>query len=109
MGIPVAGTAVAVAAVLVLFLVVRFVQGAPPAATWDELQSDSRASVQALAGPGDHYRVIEAGDSFWSLAVELDPEGDPRPIVDALVAVNGGSSELVVGQRIVVPAALLNP
>ncbi len=97
----------AVAVVFGLLLAVRVSQGAPPEATWSELTNDSRGSAQALAGPGDQLLTAQAGDSYWSLAVELAPDADPRPIVDALIAANGGSNHIDVGQRIVVPASLI--
>ena len=43
--------------------------------------------------------VVAPGDSVWSIASELAPTSDPRPVVDAIVAANGGSS-LVPGQRL---------
>lgn len=104
-GVPVAGTAVAVAAVFGLLGLVRAVQGPPPASSWAEL-SGPREPVQALAGPGDQVRTARPGDTFWSLARELAPGRDPRPVVDRLVAANGGSS-IMVGQQLVIPADLL--
>ncbi len=44
--------------------------------------------------------VVEPGDTVWSIAAALAPGDDPRPVVDALVAANGGSA-LQVGQRLV--------
>ena len=57
------------------------------------------------AGPprpvdGEVY-VVQPGDSLWSIAAELAPESDPRPVVDALRAANGGP-ELQVGDRLTV-------
>lgn len=101
-----AGIAVAVAVVFGLVLAVRLLQGAPSATTWAELQSDPREPALALAGPGDQLRLVEPGDTFWSLALELAPERDPRAVVDELVSANGGSSSLRAGDRIVVPASL---
>ena len=43
--------------------------------------------------------VVAPGDSVWSIAADLAPTSDPRPVVDAIVAANGGSS-LVPGQRL---------
>jgi hypothetical protein len=97
---------VAVAVVLGAFMVVRVLQGTPPSTDWAEL-SGPRESSQALAGPGDRIHIARSGDTFWSLAEALDP-GDPRPVVDALVAANGGSSAIAIGQRLVIPAELLD-
>jgi hypothetical protein len=44
--------------------------------------------------------VVEPGDTVWSIAAEVAPGADPRPVVDAIVEANGGSS-LVAGQRLV--------
>jgi Tfp pilus assembly protein FimV len=107
----VAGIAVAVAVVFGLLLVVRVSQGAPPSATWSELGNDSRGSALALAGPGDHLGqtyTVQAGDSYWSIALGLAPNVDPRSTVDRLIEVNGGASSLQVGQRITIPADLLD-
>jgi hypothetical protein len=99
-----------------LLLAVRFSQGAPPAATWAELGGDPRGTVQALTGPGDHlqpvdsaarYHTVRPGDSYWSIAIDLTPGVDPRSTVDRLVEANGGSSSLIVGQRVLIPADLL--
>ncbi len=105
-GVPVAGTAAAVAVVFGLLLAVRVSQDPPPSGGWAEL-SGSRAPAQAFAGPGDQIRVARSGDTFWALARELAPDQDPRPVVDLLVAANGGRSALDAGQEIVIPAELL--
>ncbi|MCU1463049.1 MAG: hypothetical protein JWO37_3124 [Acidimicrobiales bacterium] len=51
----------------------------------------------AVAGPGTY--VVQPGDTWWSIARRLHPDGDVRPIVDELAARNGGPS-LQVGQRV---------
>ena len=43
--------------------------------------------------------VVAPGDTVWSIATSLAPDDDPRPVVDAIVAANGGSA-LVPGQRL---------
>jgi len=50
---------------------------------------------------GQVYEV-QPGDSFWAIARSLDPTGDPRPLVDRLVA-DHGSPVLVVGEEIRLP------
>ncbi len=115
--------AAAAAVVFGLLAAVRLSQGAPPAATWVELVGDSRGPALALAGPGDHLELsgavdpsgpsegsytVRVGDSYWSIAVALAPDADPRSTVDRLLEVNGGSSTLQAGQRIVIPADLLS-
>lgn len=46
--------------------------------------------------------VVEPGDSLWSIARRVQPEGDVRPLVHRIVQVNG-SRLLQPGQEIVVP------
>jgi hypothetical protein len=43
--------------------------------------------------------VVQPGDSVWSIAEEIRPGHDPRPVVDAIVDANGGAA-LVAGQRL---------
>ncbi len=52
---------------------------------------------------GQVYEV-QPGDTFWAIARSLDPDGDPRPLVDRLVAEHG-SPLLVVGEQLVLPSA----
>ena len=53
--------------------------------------------------PADGPSVtVETGDTLWSIARDLQPTGDVRPLVDRLVEVNG-SSVIVPGQELVVP------
>ncbi|MEM8926296.1 MAG: LysM peptidoglycan-binding domain-containing protein [Actinomycetota bacterium] len=96
----------AVAVVFGLLGLVRLSQGTPPATGWAELNADPRVSAQALAGPGDQLHIARPGDTLWSIAVELAPDADPRPVVDALAAANGGTA-IAAGQRIVIPGELL--
>jgi Tfp pilus assembly protein FimV len=53
------------------------------------------------AGAGRTY-VVQPGDTFWSIARQVEPEGDLRPVVDRLVAEHGGAT-LVVGEPIRLP------
>ncbi|MFN2504557.1 MAG: LysM peptidoglycan-binding domain-containing protein [Acidimicrobiales bacterium] len=55
---------------------------------------------QNAAGP---VYVVQPGDTFWSIARRLEPSGDPRSLVDRLVAAHGGTT-LHVGERIPIPA-----
>lgn len=97
--------------VLMLIVVLRVAQGTPPAASWEGLSeaaygsSVGGAEIQPAAA-ADLVYVVESGDTLWAIALELQPEADPRPVVDALADRNGGPA-LQVGQRLVVPANLL--
>ena len=46
--------------------------------------------------------VVQPGDTLWSIARRLQPEGDVRPLVDQLVDLNGGT-DLAIGQRLPIP------
>lgn len=51
--------------------------------------------------PQPVIHIVQPGDTLWSIAEGLDPDGDVRRTVDRLAEANGGSS-LSVGQRLVV-------
>lgn len=57
------------------------------------------------AGPaavvGETY-VVQPGDTLWSIATEVAPDRDPRPVVDALRSANGGDATVQAGTRLVV-------
>jgi hypothetical protein len=61
------------------------------------------APVRSAPSPGDGVTVVEVapGDTLWSIALRLQPEGDPRPLVDRLAAANGGAT-VRAGDRLVV-------
>ncbi len=46
--------------------------------------------------------IVQPGDTLWSLAREVQPDGDIRPLVAQLSRAHGGSA-LRAGDRIVVP------
>lgn len=46
--------------------------------------------------------VVAPGDTLWSIARSLQPEGDVRPLVDEMAASRGGRP-LQVGERIRLP------
>ena len=49
--------------------------------------------------------VVRPGDSLWSIAAELAPQRDPRPVVAALQRA-AGKGDIQPGQRILVPPGL---
>lgn len=46
--------------------------------------------------------VVQPGDTLWSIATRLSPDGDPRPLVAQMEA-GLGSATIEPGQRIVLP------
>ena len=59
----------------------------------------------ALAGESvaaHHSYVVRPGDTLWSIAVRLDPSGDPRPVV-AQLATQVGGDNVVPGEQLVLP------
>jgi LysM domain len=62
----------------------------------------SGPAAAAAAGPTTEL-TVEAGDTFWSIARQLQPTGDVRPLVDELIDLNG-TTMLQPGARITVPA-----
>ena len=66
------------------------------------------ANRTAEAEAADAVTVVVApGDTLWEIARTLAPSADPRPLADALADLAGGTG-LQPGQRIVVPARLLD-
>jgi hypothetical protein len=60
------------------------------------------ADLAAFTGrpvPGGAVYVVQPGDTLWKIARELRPDGDPRPLVDRLIDVNG-DQPLAVGERL---------
>jgi hypothetical protein len=53
--------------------------------------------------PHVRHVVVAPGDSLWSIAADVAPGHDPRPIVDAIVE-QRGTSTIAVGELLTVPA-----
>ena len=69
------------------------------------------ATAAAGAGPGQSQPansrsyVVRPGDTLWLIASRLaGPHGDPRPVVDRLIAANRVRDGVIVpGQRLTLP------
>ena len=73
------------------------------ATAWGPVLGDSigRQDVKAVAR--SRY-VVQPGDTLWSIAVEMAPSEDPRPLVDAISSANAiDPTTLAPGQTIVIP------
>ncbi|NLD76616.1 MAG: LysM peptidoglycan-binding domain-containing protein [Acidimicrobiales bacterium] len=58
---------------------------------------------EPIAAADARVVVVEPGDSVWSIARSIQPEGDLRPLVHRIVQANG-AAPLQPGQQLVVPA-----
>lgn len=86
-----------VLALLVLFVLAAFSLGRV---------SGSVAVAGDTAPPAHEEVVVQPGDTLWSLAREVAPGRDPRPVVDALRRLNElEGAGLTAGQRLLLPAA----
>jgi LysM repeat protein len=48
--------------------------------------------------------VVGTGDTLWTVATEVDPQGDPRATIAELRRLNGlTGSTIEVGQELVLP------
>jgi hypothetical protein len=61
----------------------------------------STPAPAAIDGPTVAIEV-ESGDTLWSLAREVHPDGDVRPVVAAMVA-DRGTAAVEVGEQVRVP------
>jgi hypothetical protein len=56
------------------------------------------STIDGSAVAGSSY-VVQPGDTLWSIAVAMQPDGDIRELVDRLADRNGGAG-VQVGQRL---------
>ncbi len=70
----------------------------------------SGKTVNGLATPGPAQAtlsahsvyIVQPGDTLWSIARRLDPQGDPRPTMTAL-GVQAGGDTVRPGERLILP------
>ncbi len=68
-------------------------------ATWATDSSVGVTSAGADATGSEQMYIVQPGDTLWSIAAELNTNGDVRDTVDRIAAENGGSA-IAVGQRL---------
>jgi Tfp pilus assembly protein FimV len=66
-----------------------------------------QAGAELAVKPAPVVYVVRSGDTLWTIAARLAPGHDPRPLVAELKKIAGGAS-LQVGQRLELPAGLVN-
>jgi len=82
------------AAIPVVFFVVSLVLGSGGAA----------ADVDGASGSSLAYLTVSDGESLWSIAEALAPQGDPRDLIDDIMRINGLDDSVVQpGQRLALP------
>jgi hypothetical protein len=97
-GTLVAGLATALVVALALVGLVHLV-GAGTAASGPVSTAAPSPTVVAAAPVAASTVVVRPGDTLWTIARSLQPEGDVRDLVDRLVTRAGGA-QLTPGQRI---------
>ena len=85
-------------AVLVAALLILAGGGVVLRAAGGSLTHEPPAAPAKLSPTSAAY-VVQPGDTVWSIARRLQPEGDVRPFVDRLVSAHGGAT-LTVGEVI---------
>lgn len=88
--------ALAAALVAAAFAVLSTVLGA--------LGDGPRSVPEPLRVESSGAYVVEPGDTFWSIALRLQPEGDPRPLVGRLMS-DHGTPALRAGDVLRLPRA----
>ena len=64
----------------------------------------SADASDSAGGPATASVVVQPGDSLWTIAKSLQPNGDPRSMMQTLVELNSlEGGELVAGQQLIVP------
>lgn len=61
------------------------------------------SSSWAMTPAGTEVWVVRPGDTLWSIARSVDPQGDVRPLVDRLAA-EVGRDTLYPGETVAIPA-----
>ena len=90
----------AVAAVLGVALVLVVAQAGGALGDTPLAVPERRPAVSDATGTVRY--VVEPGDSLWSIAEQLAPGEDPRPVVDALAEARRGAP-LIPGETIIWP------
>ncbi|MFT5201344.1 MAG: Tfp pilus assembly protein FimV [Candidatus Aldehydirespiratoraceae bacterium] len=69
-------------------------------------QADATPTAEAQAAEAVLV-VVQPGDTLWTIAQNLAPDSDPRPLVTELVEIAGGAS-ILPGQLLTIPGHVLD-
>jgi hypothetical protein len=57
-----------------------------------------------VAGRSMSRIVVQPGQTLWSIAVQADPQADPRVVIQQIISVNAlPAGNVTAGQRLLVP------
>ena len=63
------------------------------------------AEVDAPSNVGLSFLTVADGESLWSIAESVSPQGDPREVIAEIMRLNGlDDSTVQPGQRLALPA-----
>lgn len=94
----------AVAVVALATWVALLVAGVAGSSGAQSASSPMRARVGETVLVAERSYVVEPGDTLWGIARRISRGGDPRPVVEEIILLNGlGDSPLAVGRRLRLP------
>ena len=98
---------VAAAVALVALFAMVWIAEALVAAVIPEVATSAPTVVETASAEGLMVAdadgvIVQPGDTLWSIARAVQPEGDVRPLVQRLAELNGGA-QIRAGQALVLP------
>ena len=67
-------------------------------------QARAALSQPATVSVSRQTYVVRPGDTLWTIAEDLAPDSEPRPLMDAIARANGlGDGVIDAGQALVIP------
>jgi hypothetical protein len=71
---------------------------------WVLFGSGTADAAGSSTGSATSVVVVQPGENLWSIAQNVDPEGDPRDLVMRIREINAlGSQHVFPGQSLIVP------
>lgn len=73
---------------------------------WVLFGSGTADAAGSSSGPATSVVVVQPGENLWSIAQDVDPQGDPRDLVIRIREMNAlGSQHVFPGQSLIVPVS----